>query len=91
MARTSTRSFNLTLDPDVNAAVEQYQRDAGIDSKQIAVRELILTALASTPLEGQIVAAKNRAFFETRAWVHARIYEFFNQLGIEIKRSGTMV
>jgi len=90
VSRNNSRSFTLTLDADLNNAVNQYMRDQGIEGKAAAVRELLLTALASTPIDGQIVAAKNRAYYYSRHWLTSRMSQFLAELAREVKETGTL-
>ncbi len=88
MSKSNSRSFTVTLDRDLNDAVTEYMIAQGLEGKAAAVRELLLTALAATPVDGQIVAAKNRAFYECRHWVTSRLSHFLAELARDVKQTG---
>ncbi len=84
MARV--RSFTLTLDAETNASLMSYMNDNGL-TKPEAARELIVSALASTPELAHLVSAKNKAYFETKRFILTRLVDFFQEMHREVNQS----
>src|SRR5260370_34859786 len=71
-ARTG-RSFHLTMDPALDAAVEEFMSSGEYDSKVDAVRHLLWERLAATPELGALLAAQDRVIFKTRRALIGRV------------------
>ena len=81
------RSFTLTLDSATNTALTAYMDDNGLATKAEAARELIMTTLASMPDTAHLVAAKNKAYIETKRFILTKAVEFFAGMQTEITNS----
>jgi len=67
------RHFSCTLDPTLAQAVHNYMTEQGMDNLSEAVRSLCRIALASTPEDGAIEAARIRAWNEVRNFSMSRL------------------
>lgn len=73
------RSFTISLTVELAQAVHQFMAAEGFSNPNEACRALLLIALASTPTEGAMEAARQRAFNEVRVWFMGEMMKFFEE------------
>jgi hypothetical protein len=78
--------ISIGLRPHQFRAVRAYADRGGMDVND-AVRELVDIGLSTSPKEAIILAARQRAFDETRRWAMTQVAEKLNKIGRDAEQS----
>ncbi len=78
------RTYTMTLDADLNRALEHYMHETGL-SKPDATRQILWERLASSPELGARLAVQDRAFFQARRQVLTRAAECLTNIVHELR------
>ncbi len=75
------RNFMMSIDPDLKEQLQVFMYAEGLPerSEAEAIRTILRQYLASTPLDGALEVAKQRAFNDMRKWLSKEIFAFFNE------------
>jgi len=75
----STR-FTLTLDGDLDRAVDRFMNDEALESKAAAVRTILWRHLAATPFDAESRLQVSLATKRLERWSIKRLHQFFIDL-----------
>lgn len=81
------RRLMVVLDRDLDDAFARWMVAENITSQSEALRSLMRIALAATPIEGSMYAARLRAFNEIRTWTLGRVMGSLAEIGQEVRQS----
>lgn len=79
------RHFSLTLDKALAEGIEAWMRDNQFDNGPEAIRALLRMALAASPAEGMIEAAKFKAWNEVRRFSMSRVAAAHEEIAAQMR------